>query len=70
MAAKNKQIIQPDSDLLHRATLRTLDGVAAGLDSEAASVLQDATRPHDATSIARAMERRGRGVEGCMLGVR
>ncbi len=28
MAAKNKQIIQPDSDLLHRATLRTLDGVA------------------------------------------
>lgn len=28
MAAKNSQIIQPDSDLLHRATLRTLDGVA------------------------------------------
>lgn len=28
LAAKNKQIIQPDSDLLHRATLRTLDGVA------------------------------------------
>ncbi len=27
-ATKNKQIIQPDSDLLHRATLRTLDGVA------------------------------------------
>lgn len=27
-AAKNNQIIQPDSDLLHRATLRTLDGVA------------------------------------------
>lgn len=28
MASKNNQIIQPDSDLLHRATLRTLDGVA------------------------------------------
>jgi vitamin B12 transport system substrate-binding protein len=27
-ATKYKQIIQPDSDLLHRATLRTLDGVA------------------------------------------
>lgn len=27
-AAKNNQIIQVDSDLLHRATLRTLDGVA------------------------------------------
>ncbi len=27
-ASKNKQIIQPNSDLLHRATLRTLDGVA------------------------------------------
>ncbi|MBU2223030.1 MAG: cobalamin-binding protein [Gammaproteobacteria bacterium] len=28
-AIKNNQIIQPDSDLLHRATLRTLDGVAS-----------------------------------------
>ena len=28
LASKNNQIIQPDSDLLHRATLRTLDGVA------------------------------------------
>lgn len=28
MATKNNQIIQVDSDLLHRATLRTLDGVA------------------------------------------
>jgi vitamin B12 transport system substrate-binding protein len=28
MAAKNNQIIHVDSDLLHRATLRTLDGVA------------------------------------------
>jgi len=27
-AIKYKQVIQPDSDLLHRATLRTLDGVA------------------------------------------
>lgn len=27
-AVKNNQFIQPDSDILHRATLRTLDGVA------------------------------------------
>ena len=27
-AVQNNQIIQSDSDLLHRATLRTLDGVA------------------------------------------
>ena len=29
MATKNNQIIRADSDLLHRATLRTLDGVAS-----------------------------------------